>query len=155
MCLEVGSGSATVNFCADQFGNIEKRGRAVITVNEQSGVIVVSLARPPVNALDLPMIEKLDSIFSGLALTPPLSGVVLTGVGSAFSAGVDTKAFFAYRQDERWRMVLAITHMTASLLSLPCPLVAAVNGHALGGGFVLMLCCDYRLIANNDALRLV
>ena len=113
MCLEVGSGSATVNFCADQFGNIEKRGRAVITVNEQSGVIVVSLARPPVNALDLPMIEKLDSIFSGLALTPPLSGVVLTGVGSAFSAGVDTKAFFAYRQDERWRMVLAITHMTA------------------------------------------
>jgi enoyl-CoA hydratase len=51
-------------------------------------------------------------------------------------------------------MVLAITRMTAALLSLPCPLVAAVNGHALGGGFVLMLCCDYRLVADDHALRL-
>ena len=51
-------------------------------------------------------------------------------------------------------MVLAITRMTAAILSLSCPLVAAVNGHALGGGFVLMLCCDYRLVADDGALRL-
>ena len=50
-------------------------------------------------------------------------GVALTGAGSTFSAGVDTKAFVAYDQDERPRMVLAITRMTASILSLPCPLV--------------------------------
>jgi len=51
-------------------------------------------------------------------------------------------------------MVLAITRMTAAVLSLSCPLVAAVNGHALGGGFVLMLCCDYRLAADDSTLRL-
>ena len=51
-------------------------------------------------------------------------------------------------------MVLSITRMAAALLALPCPLVAAVNGHALGGGFVLMLCCDYRLVADDHALRL-
>ncbi len=103
----------------------------MIVVDEQSGAVVVSLARPPVNALDLAMIEELGSIFSGLARTAPSFGVVLTGAGSAFSAGVDTKAFLAYDLDERRRMALAITRMTASILSLPCPLVAAVNGHAL------------------------
>jgi enoyl-CoA hydratase len=126
----------------------------MIAVEEHTGVVVVSLARPPVNALDLPMIEELESTFARLANAAPRIGVVLTGAGNAFSAGVDTKAFVAYGQEERHRMVLAITRMTAALLSLPCPLVAAVNGHALGGGLVLMLCCDYRLVADDDAVRL-
>ena len=126
----------------------------MITIDSRSDVTVVSLARPPVNALDLPMIEELGAAFSNINLAAPRSGVVLTGTGSAFSAGVDTKAFLAYSQHERRRMVLAITRMTASILSLPCPLVAAVNGHALGGGFVLMLCCDYRLVGSTDGLRL-
>ncbi|HTE97587.1 MAG TPA: enoyl-CoA hydratase/isomerase family protein [Bradyrhizobium sp.] len=126
----------------------------MIAVEEHTGVAVVSLARPPVNALDLPMIEELESTFARLASATPRIGVVLTGAGNTFSAGVDTKAFASYGREERHRMVLAITRMTGALLSLPCPLVAAVNGHALGGGFVLMLCCDYRLVADDHALRL-
>jgi len=65
----------------------------MITIGDQSGVTVVSLSRPPVNALDLPMIEKLGSTFSDLAETTAISGVVLTGIGNAFCAGVDTKAY--------------------------------------------------------------
>jgi enoyl-CoA hydratase len=126
----------------------------MITVEEHTGVAVVCLARPPVNALDLSMIEELESIFAHLANAAPRIGVVLTGAGNTFSAGVDTKAFVSYSREERRRMVLAITRMTAALLALPCPVIAAVNGHALGGGFVLMLCCDYRLVADEDALRL-
>jgi enoyl-CoA hydratase len=126
----------------------------MIAVEEHTGVAVVSLARPPVNALDLPMIEELESTFARLANAAPRIGVVLTGAGNTFSAGVDTKAFASYGREERRRMALAITRMTAALLSLPCPLVAAVNGHALGGGFVLMLCCDYRLVAEDHGLRL-
>ena len=126
----------------------------MITVEEHAGVAVVSLARPPVNALDLPMIEELASTFARLANATPRIGVVLTGAGNTFSAGVDTKAFASYGREERHRMVLAITRMTGALLSLSCPLVAAVNGHALGGGFVLMLCCDYRLVADDRVLRL-
>jgi len=126
----------------------------MITVEEHTGVTVVRLARPPVNALDLSMIEELESTFARLANAAPRIGVVLTGAGNTFSAGVDTKAFVSYSREERHHMVLAITRMTAALLALPCPLIAAVNGHALGGGFVLMLCCDYRLVADDDALRL-
>jgi enoyl-CoA hydratase/carnithine racemase len=111
----------------------------MITVEEHTGVAVVRLARPPVNALDLSMIEELESTFARLANAAPRIGVVLTGAGNTFSAGVDTKAFVSYSREERHRMVLAITCMTAALLALPCPLIAAVNGHAPGGGFVLML----------------
>jgi enoyl-CoA hydratase len=126
----------------------------MITIEDRTGVTVVSLARPPVNALDLPMIEELESTFDRFAGQASPAGVVLTGAGSSFCAGVDTKAFMSYDRDARRRMVLAITRMTRSILSLSCPLVAAVNGHALGGGFVLMLCADYRLVANDSSVRL-
>ena len=126
----------------------------MIAIEEQAGTILVRLARPPVNALDLPMIEELEKAFVNLSGAAPPGGVVLTGAGAAFCAGVDTKAFMSYGREDRSRMVLAITRMTAAILSLPCPLVAAVNGHALGGGFVLMLCCDYRLAAGDSTLRL-
>jgi len=64
----------------------------MIAVEEHTGVAVVSLARPPVNALDLPMIAELESTFARLANATPRIGVVLTGAGNTFSAGVDTKA---------------------------------------------------------------
>src|SRR6195952_3562168 len=129
-------------------------GNGMISVNDHDGIAVVSIERAPVNALDLPMIEALESAFARLAGAPPRAGAVLTGAGKTFSAGVDTRAFASYDSETRRRMVLAITRMTSAILSMPCPLVAAVNGHALGGGFVLMLCCDYRLAVDDAALRL-
>src|SRR5882757_10027466 len=86
--------------------------RKVCAVEEHTGVAVVSLARPPVNALDLPMIEELESTFARVANATPRIGVVLTGAGNTFSAGVDTKAFASYGREERHRVVLAITRMT-------------------------------------------
>ena len=54
---------------------------------------------------------------------------------------------------QRHEMVRGITRMVARLLAIPAPVVAAINGHALGGGFVLMLACDYRIAANGRDVR--
>ena len=116
--------------------------------------LLLTIDRPPVNALDLATIEALRTTFASVAADPPTGGVVLTGAGErAFSAGVDTTAFAGYDAAHRRALVLAITDMTAALLSIACPVVAAVNGHALGGGFVLMLACDLRLAVQSAAAR--
>jgi len=125
-----------------------------VTTSTIDETIVVTIDRPPVNALDLNTILALEQAFSTIAREGRKNGVVLTGGGQVFSAGVDTRAFASYGREQRHEMVRGITRMVARLLAIPAPVVAAINGHALGGGFVLMLACDYRIAADIDTAKL-
>jgi enoyl-CoA hydratase len=116
--------------------------------------LLITIDRPPVNALDLDAIAALERAFAAATGDVPRDGVVLTGGGQVFSAGVDTRAFANYSRDQRHAMVRAITRMVARLIAIPAPVVAAINGHALGGGFVLVLACDYRIAVDNEAAKL-
>jgi enoyl-CoA hydratase len=124
---------------------------ATSTIDE---TLLLTIDRPPVNALDLDAIGGLEQAFAAATREVPRGGVVLTGRGAVFSAGVDTRAFATYSRDQRRLMVRAITRMLAQLLAIAAPVVAAVNGHALGGGFVLMLACDYRIAVDVEAAKL-
>ena len=121
-----------------------------VVTSRTGETLLLTIDRPPVNALDLDAIASLEQAFAAAAADGPANGVVLTGAGQVFSAGVDTRAFARYAREQRHAMVRAITRMLARLLAIPVPVVAAVNGHALGGGFVLMLGCDYRLAVDRD-----
>jgi enoyl-CoA hydratase len=125
-----------------------------ITTATSDETLLVTIDRPPVNALDLDAILALEQTFAAAARDAPENGVVLTGGGQVFSAGVDTRAFASYSREQRHEMVRAITRMVAQLVAIPVPVVAAVNGHALGGGFVLMLGCDYRIATESEAAKL-
>jgi enoyl-CoA hydratase len=114
--------------------------------------LVITFDRPPVNAFDLPAVRAIEAVFAEAAAVAPKGGVVVTGAGKAFSAGVDVKAYHGYGVADRREMALAITRGAAALLSIPRPVVAAVNGHALGGGFVLMLGADVRIMNDDVAL---
>jgi enoyl-CoA hydratase len=128
--------------------------RMTVTTSTIDDTLLITIDRPPVNALDLDTILALQQTFALAAKEAPRNGVVLTGGGQVFSAGVDTRAFAGYGREQRHALVHAITAMVAELLSIAVPVVAAVNGHALGGGFVLMLGCDHRIATDADTAKL-
>lgn len=116
----------------------------------QGGVRTITLHRHPMNTLDLEAVERLADLFES---HPSDTSLILEGSGGVFSAGVDAKCFMGYDQAQRLEMARAITRMTASLLSITAPVVASIPGHALGGGFVLALCCDYRIATHAEEAK--
>ena len=122
-----------------------------MNIVQQDGVARLQLAHPPVNALGSEQVDQITQAVRELDGQMPL---LISGQGPAFCAGVDTKAFAAYSGEQQAQLVYGISAMTLALLSHPAPMVAAVNGHALGGGLVLMLCADYRLLSDDPLIKL-
>lgn len=114
----------------------------MILADKKNGVVILTLERPPVNALDLETIQALQREFANVRADDAATGMILTASGDCFCAGVDVKAFRSYSADTKREMILSISSMTAELVSIRVPTVAAVNGAALGGGMVLALCMD-------------
>ena len=112
------------------------------------GIAVVTLARPPMNAMDADMLEELAALFEGLATDRVVRAAVITGKGRAFSAGLDLKTVPDLDRAGRRRLVDALNNGIGTLYAWPKPLVAAVNGHAIAGGLVLALCADWRIVAD-------
>ena len=112
------------------------------------GVVVLTLDRPPVNALETSFVRDLAAALE--AESREAQGLVLTGTGKAFSAGVDTKAAATLDRDGQHAGVEAINSLVLTLFGLPLPVVAAVNGHALGGGLIIPLACDVLVATRAD-----
>lgn len=113
------------------------------------GVRVLTLDRPPANAIDESLLADLDAALAAAARDDAVRAVVLTGAGSFFSAGFDLAA---PRRDAEAARRLAVLYRDAHLrlLTLPKPTVAMMGGHAVAGGLVLVLACDYRLGLEGD-----
>jgi enoyl-CoA hydratase len=74
---------------------------------------------------------------------------VLAGRPGFFSAGLDLKAIPGYGPDEYRRLVEGVNRMALGVYALPCPVVCAITGHAIAGGFVLAMCGDQRIAASE------
>lgn len=115
-----------------------------VTTSERVGVRVVTVDRPPANALDAGLLGAIVKALEAAAAEPP-GALVLAGSRGFFSAGADLKAVPSYGPDDQRRMVDGINRMALAAYGLPCPVVSAVTGHAIAGGFVLALCGDHRV----------
>jgi len=114
----------------------------------KDGIAVVTLAHPPMNAMDAPLLEKLASRFEGLAADPTIRAAVIAAEGPAFSAGLNLKTVPDLDRPEQRRLIEALNASFGTLYGWPKPLVAAVNGHAIAGGLILALCADWRVVAD-------
>ena len=120
-------------------------------------VLVVTLNRPQVlNALNTQMGKDKFDLWTRLAAEPgALRCVVLTGAGErAFCSGGDLKERDGMT-DTAWRAQHEIFERAfMALMDLPLPVIAAVNGHAFGGGLEIALCCDFIYAARSARLAL-
>lgn len=107
-------------------------------------IATVTLNRPKaLNALNADMVRELGEALD--AITAPRADVgvmILTGAGKAFVAGADIAQMADFGEDEAWAFALRGQRMMARLEALPFPVIAAVNGFALGGGCELAMACD-------------
>lgn len=115
-----------------------------IDASDRDGITVLTADRPPANAMNVEFLNELVAALDTVAAAPP-SAVVLAGRPGFFSAGVDLKAIPTYGPVEQRQMVAGINRMALTTYGLPCPVVAAITGHAIAGGFVLAVCTDYRV----------
>ncbi len=108
-------------------------------------VAILSLDKPPVNAIDLELVLEAEERLHELEQDDSVRAVVITGVGKCFSAGLDLKTVPFYTPERQRRMVEVLNRTVAWLYGFPLPTVAAINGHTLAGGFILAIACDYRV----------
>jgi len=122
-----------------------------VAVEHHGSVTVLTLDRPPVNAIALAICEQLFTTLEKIVAKPPAGGLVVIGRGRAFSAGADLKEVPTYDAAQRSRLDETFSRAIRALLALPTPVVAALNGHAIGGGLVLALAGDHRIAAERPA----
>jgi enoyl-CoA hydratase len=118
---------------------------------EERGVVtILRMARGKGNALNLELIEALIDALDRLDRSAARAAV-LTGQGNIFGAGVDLPALAAGGAEYVRRFLPMLQRGFERLATFPRPLVAAINGHAIAGGAILMLTCDQRLLARGPA----
>lgn len=124
-----------------QLMNLEQRGH----------VAVLTLDRPPVNALNKALLVELFSAIGVVSGMDDVRALVLTGKGKAFVAGADIAEMQGLSVADAGAFSAMGQAVFSGLEALPFPVIAAVNGFALGGGCELAMSCDF-IIAGPKAL---
>jgi len=125
---------------------------APVLVHEEDAVCVITLNRPErLNALDAPCRRALLEALTAAAANDAVRVVVLTGAGRAFSTGQDVTAAEEL-QDAGATVRHTYNPLVVAIREMPKPVIAAVNGPAVGAGLGLALSCDLRLLADGAYL---
>jgi len=125
-------------------------GELVLCTHDAS-IAEVTLNRPEVmNALSIDLRGELITTFQNLAKDSSCEIVILTGAGRAFTAGLDLKELGGETDSSNSTSDSAVTDLSDAVAMLKVPLIGAINGFAITGGFELALMCDI-LIASTNA----
>ena len=117
-----------------------------VVLEHADDVAIVRLDRADkLNALTVPMLRDVGAAFAALGGADDVHGIVLTGAGRAFSAGDDLPATEALAKEDFDELLESFQALTRAVLDTTVPVVAALNGIAVGGAAELTLACDARV----------
>ncbi len=118
----------------------------IIQYGSEGKIATITLNRPQVrNALNTQLIQELTMVFTELSANERLHGIILTGVGTVFCAGADIHTMqesITYTEKQNLDDAIQLNNMLQTINTCPCPVIARLNGDAIGGGIGLVSVCD-------------
>jgi enoyl-CoA hydratase/carnithine racemase len=119
-----------------------------LIVDRDDNVGIIALNRPPANPINLALLDELDAVLTEWEKDKAVRAIIITGAGEkGFSAGLDVKA----AQSAEGEKVASRGHdVFRHIERYPKPVIAAVNGFALGGGCELAISCHFRIMVNSE-----
>jgi enoyl-CoA hydratase/carnithine racemase len=126
----------------------------LLLVESRDSTAWVRLNRPPLNLLAPELIEALRETFLGLARNRTVRLAILTGSGTAFSAGVDIEVLKNLDVASAKGLITQLHEAIHAVHEAPFPVIAMLNGHCLGGSFELAMACDLRTASTESRMGL-
>jgi enoyl-CoA hydratase len=113
-------------------------------------VAILRLQGGKANAIDAALLDTLEQLIDGF-VAGPARAAVLTGYDRFFSAGLALPSLIDLDRATMGRFIARFSDVMLRVFSCPKPIVAAINGHAIAGGCVLALLCDWRVMVQDSA----
>ncbi|KAM3358500.1 peroxisomal fatty acid beta-oxidation multifunctional protein MFP2 isoform X1 [Capsicum galapagoense] len=135
---------------------MKSKGRATIEV-AADGVAVITIINPPVNSLSLDVLYSLKETIEDAFRRDDVKAIVMTGYRGKFSGGFNISSFADLQQGKVAQPkpgYISLDMLTDTVEASRKPLVAAIDGHALGGGLEIAMCCHARISTPNAKLGL-
>jgi enoyl-CoA hydratase/carnithine racemase len=124
-----------------------------VAVETKDNVAVVKLQRSVTNPLNLDFLNEISRSLHDLEEDPQVRAIVFTSTNDKFFCiGFDLPYLIPLKMDDVETFYTTYNQLSVALFSFPKPVVAAINGHAIAGGCILTLCCDYRYISEGRKL---
>jgi len=122
-----------------------------IEQKKADGIATITLNRGKVNALNDAVINELRDCLKLLEVDKEINSIILTGKSSFFSFGFDVPEFLSFTKQEFTDYLINFSSLYTYLFLYPKPVIAALNGHTIAGGCMLVLACDSRVMVTGKA----
>jgi 3-hydroxyacyl-CoA dehydrogenase/enoyl-CoA hydratase/carnithine racemase len=124
-----------------------------LKVDVKDGIALITMNNPPVNQFSAAFTDELKEAVNGAIEDEKIKALILTGTGKNFVAGADiTEVQQAKKKEEVYKPLLALAQFFSKIETNSKPVIAAINGTALGGGLELAMACHYRIAVKGANL---